>query len=284
MRLTRGKLLKQHDWEEWQASEFLQLDQYDTQGMFSTLVMVNLDAAVFHPGWTYAIKAVDGRKRARWACDGSPRSGQAKMMDETYANCVDQTSSRLFYAIAAVENLLIFGADVSNAFAEAPPPKQGFYIHPDRAFHEWWVKQKKFPPIPADHVPILSAMQGHPESPRLWEKHADAILRELGLMPTVHEPWLYSGIINGKRVIFKRQVNDFTIAAPNEQTADILLDMLDDKLTIPIKRQGFLDMYNGIDVYQTRDYIKIACTSFVVDKCCDKYVETWMKTYMMSGL
>jgi hypothetical protein len=27
MRLTRGKLLKQHDWEEWQALEFLQLDQ-----------------------------------------------------------------------------------------------------------------------------------------------------------------------------------------------------------------------------------------------------------------
>ena len=57
---------------------------------------------------------------------------------------------------------------------------------------------------------------------------------------------------------------------------------LDDKLTIPIKLQGFLDMYNGIDVYQTRDYIKIACTSFA-DKCCDKYADTWMKTYMMSG-
>jgi len=99
----------------------------------------------------------------------------------------------------------------------------------------------------------------------------------------IHEPCLYLGMINGKRVIFKRQVDDFAIAAPDAQTADILLDMLDDKLTIPIKRQGFLDMYNGIDVYQTRDYIKIACTSFV-DKCCEKYIDTWMKTYMMSGL
>ncbi len=34
MRLTRGKLMKQPDWEDWQQSEFLQLDQYDTQGMF----------------------------------------------------------------------------------------------------------------------------------------------------------------------------------------------------------------------------------------------------------
>jgi hypothetical protein len=125
-------------------------------------------------------------------------------------------------------------------------------------------------------------MQGHPESPCLWEKHADSILRELGLTPTVHGPWLYSGMINGKQVIFKRQVDDFAIAAPDATMADILLDMLDDKLTIPIKCQGFLDVYNVIDVHQTRNYIKIACASFV-NKCCDKYIDTWMKTYMMSG-
>ena len=155
------------------------------------------------------------------------------MLDETYANCVDQTSSRLLYAIAAVENMMIFGADISNVFTEAPPPKQGFYIHPDCAFHEWWVTHKKRPPIPPNHViPILSAMQGHPESPRLWEKHADSILRELGLTPTVHKPCLYSGMINGKRVIFKRQVDDFAIAAPDAKTANILLDMLDEKLTV----------------------------------------------------
>jgi hypothetical protein len=145
--------------------------------MFGPPVKWQDDMAVFHSVWTYAIKAVDSRKKARWACDGSPRSGQAKILDETYANCVDQTCSRIFYAIAAAENLLVYGADVSNAFAEAPPPKQGFCIHPDRAFQEWWTIHKQRPPIPdGDVIPILLAMQGHPESPRLWEKHADAIL------------------------------------------------------------------------------------------------------------
>jgi hypothetical protein len=46
MRLTRGKLLKQLNWAEWQASEFLQLDQYNAQGMFGTPVLVDLEAAV----------------------------------------------------------------------------------------------------------------------------------------------------------------------------------------------------------------------------------------------
>jgi hypothetical protein len=79
-------------------------------------------------------------------------------------------------------------------------------------------------------------MQGHLEAPRLWEKHAKAILHELGLQSMAHEPCQYSGTIN--------------------ENADILLDMLDDKLNIPINQQGYLDMYNGRDVLKTHDYIK----------------------------
>jgi hypothetical protein len=284
MHLTQGKLMKQPDWEDWQQSEFLQLDQYDTQGMFGPPVKWQDDMVVFHSVWTYAIKAVDSRKKTRWACDGSSWSGQEKILDETYANCVDQTSSRIFYAIAAAENLLVYGADVSNAFAEAPPPKQGFYIHPDRAFQKWWTIHKQRPPIPDGAViPILSAMQGHPESPRLWEKHADAILRECGLVPMVHEPCLYSGLIANKRVLLMRQVDDFAVAAPDERTASVLLDMIDDKLTIPMKRQGLLDMYNGIDIVQTCFYIKLTCTTYI-NKICDKFISSWMRNFTSTDI
>jgi hypothetical protein len=36
MKLTRGKLLKGPDWDEWQSSKYLQLNQYHMQGMFGT--------------------------------------------------------------------------------------------------------------------------------------------------------------------------------------------------------------------------------------------------------
>jgi hypothetical protein len=66
----------------------------------------------------------------------------------------------------------IYGADVSNAFAEALPPMQDFYIYPGRAFKDWWVNHRKNPPISDRHViPVLGAMQDHPEYSRLWEKH-----------------------------------------------------------------------------------------------------------------
>ncbi len=185
--------------------------------MFDPPVLMRDEMEVFHLVWTYAIKVLDSCKKARWACDGSPRSGQANILDETYANCVDQTSSRLFYGISAAKNLLIFGTDVSNAFVEAPPPKQGFYLHPDWAIWERWVHHKKRPPIhPGTVIPILSAMQGHPESPHLWEKHADEILCECGLIVPIHKPYLYSGLVQGKRVVLKCQVDNVAIAAPVE--------------------------------------------------------------------
>ncbi|KAL7525465.1 hypothetical protein ACHAXR_001015, partial [Thalassiosira sp. AJA248-18] len=121
-------------------------------------------------------------------------------------------------------------------------------------------------------------MQGHPESPRLWEKFIDEILKSLGLVPTVHEPCLYHGVIDGKRILFLRQVDDFACAAPDQRTADILLDMIDDndKLSIPIKRQGPVTLFNGFDVDQTKYYVKISVESYIT-RICEKHLESWMK-------
>jgi hypothetical protein len=162
------------------------------------------------------------------------------------------------------ENMLVYGADVSNAFAEAPAPKQGFFIYPDRAFKDWWVNKKGKPPIPDGHViPVLGAMQGHPESPRLWEKHIDRILRDISLTPTIHEPCIYSGIILGERVLFMWQVDNFAISATSQRIANHLLDLINDKPSIPMKRQGLVTLYNGLDTHQTRDYIKISCKTYI---------------------
>jgi hypothetical protein len=239
MKLTQRILLQQDDWDDWQESEYLQLNQYHAQNMFGFPVAPSKDDAVFHLVWTYNIKAVDGRKKARCICNGSTWSGKVLVLTETYANCVNQTSAWLFYAVASVENLLIFGANVSNAFTEAPPPKQPFFIRLDCAFCKWWEKHLKRAPIPPGHIiPVLLAMQGHPESPRLWEKHADRILREIGLTPIVHEPCLYSGTFDSKRVLFMQQVDNFAIAAPNAHTSDIVMDLINKKLTIPSSNRG----------------------------------------------
>jgi hypothetical protein len=131
-------------------------------------MLVEKDNAVFHHVWTYNTKAVNGRKKPRCICDGSSRSGSVKILDEVYANYLNQTSLGLFYATTAAKNMLVFGFDKCNAFSEAPPSKQGFFICPNSTFNKWWENHKGNPPIPPGHmIPVLSAMQGHPESPKL---------------------------------------------------------------------------------------------------------------------
>jgi hypothetical protein len=55
------------------------------------------------------------------------------------------------------------------------------------------------------------------------------------------------------------------------------MDLIDDKLSEPIKRQGYLDLYNGVDILQTRHYIKLTVKTFV-EKAFSKHIATWMKT------
>jgi hypothetical protein len=98
--------------------------------------LVTNDAAVFHTVWTSNAKAFDHCKKPHCVCDGSPPAGIAIILDKMYVKCVNQTSSWMFYGITDAENLLVYGADVSNAFVEAPLPKQDFYLYPDRAFHK----------------------------------------------------------------------------------------------------------------------------------------------------
>jgi hypothetical protein len=126
-------------------------------------------------------------------CDGLLRAGQAHILDETYTNCVDQTSSCMFYAIAATENLLIYGANISNkasTFTPIVPSMNGGYII--CTTHHW--NQTKSSLFSLQCKATLNL-------PRLWEKHADSILQDIGMTPTVHKPCLYSGIINGKRTL-----------------------------------------------------------------------------------
>ncbi len=51
------------------------------------------------------------------------------------------------------------------------------------------------------------------------------------------------------------QVDDFAVAAPSESIANILFDMIDDRLTFPLKRMGLVTLFNGLGITQTADYI-----------------------------
>jgi len=113
---------------------------------------------------------------------------------------------------------------------------------------------------------VKKALQGHPESPRLWAKLIDEIIRNLNLKPCTHEPNLYytnnyKG--TGKEVLFLRQVDDFAISCEDDAVSKDCIQAINSKMTIEVKELGIISRFNGIDVDQTRDYIKLSNATYI---------------------
>ena len=263
---TRKQLQKRSDWKDWEASEFLQLEQYLRQNMFGDpgpLPSDGSEYSVLPMIWVYLIKT-DGRKKARCVANGAPHLKGTITLANTYAACIDQSACRLFWAIAAVKGKLVFGSDAVNAFAEAPPPKSPVYLKTDEAYRNWYNHKYNVTLSPSTYVRVFQAIQGHPESPRLWQKHIDSILSKIGFKSTTHEPCIYILHTPTETIYMLRQVDDFAIACDDESTAVYYWDQLDEYLKEPLKREkGLLTRHNGIDIEQTRHGIKTHCKTYL---------------------
>ena len=262
--LTRAKLMKRQDWDQWEASEFLQMDQYERQKMFGPPGPLPSKSVNILPMiWVYLVKT-DGRKKARCVANGAAHFKGSITIANTYAACLEQAACRLFWSIVAMKNKKVYGSDAANAFAEAPPPKSPLYLKVDNAYINWWQK-KTGQTLPADtYVQVLQAIQGHPESPRLWQLHIDKILSKIGFQSTTHEPCLYIKYTPTETLYMLRQVDDFAIACDDKRTAISHWDEIDTFLKEPLKREkDLLTRHNGIDILQTQDFIKVYCETYL---------------------
>jgi hypothetical protein len=147
--------------------------------------------------WTYLYKVdpitLEDVEKSPGTCNGGTRFRKVVTLAETYATCVEKPAHRLMWSLIAALSYVGLGCDVSNAFAEAPAPKEPFYMVVDEQFRDWWKNCLGKPPIPQGWViPILKNLQVHPEAPQLWHKHIDGILITImGFQHTTHEVCLY---------------------------------------------------------------------------------------------
>jgi hypothetical protein len=149
--------------------------------MFGTPQAAINNAGVFHTVWTYVIKALDGHKKAWFACDGSPCLGQAHILDETYANYINKTSSCMFYGIVTAENFLFIELMFLMHLQKLRLQNRVFTSTRIERFTNGGSSVKSnLPSNQAFVIPILSALQGHPVLPHLWEKHTDATFTRAG--------------------------------------------------------------------------------------------------------
>jgi hypothetical protein len=218
---TRRKLQKLETWPEWVAGEQKQLDHFHQLEMFGEPVPKPPGAIVMRPHWQYQLKR-DGTRRSRNCCDGSKKSAPIlHAIANTYSSCVEQPIQRMFFALAASRGYRIYGGDAQDAYAHSPPPERPTFVSIDNAYAEWY-EQKFKKKINRNHVlPVQHALQGHPESGRLWETHINRILlsEKLKFKSTTHDKTIYTTAFKGHQILLLRQVDDFALACDSEEIA-----------------------------------------------------------------
>ena len=270
-RFTRRKLKQLSTWPEWKAAEQKQLTQFWNLGMFGPPCRPPKNAILLRSIWDYKNKS-NGTKRARFCCDGSPRAApRLHAVASTFASCAEHPVFRLFIALSAAENWQIFGGDARDAFAHSPGPSVSTFIIADEAFVEWWLDTRGDQLPLSTVLPIQRALQGHPEAPKLWETYINRILddSELGFKSTTHDKNIYHAVVRGERVLMCRQVDDFALATASPAIAAHIYDRIGLKLqlpcesTPPFEHLGLVTMFNGVDVDQTRDHIRLHCSTYL---------------------
>ena len=87
--------------------------------------------------WPYVINDDDKKtKKARATCNGALHMKGTVTMGHTYADSLDHTASRIFWSISAAKGHIVFGANASNVFVEAPPPKAPLYMIVDQQYRD----------------------------------------------------------------------------------------------------------------------------------------------------
>ena len=62
---------------------------------------------------------------------------------------------------------------------------------------------------------------------------------------------------------FLRQVDDFAISCTHQAIANEIIDKIDSHMTIKVKPLGIISRFNGVDIKQTKYYIKVSNATYI---------------------
>ena len=125
---------------------------------------IDINTIILRPHWQYHIKYC-GTRRARQCCNGSKQAAPIlHALALAYSSCVEHPIQHLFFAISAQLNLKIYGGDAKDNFVHSPGPVVPTYMSIDEVYAEWYEHKFGKKLNRSMVLPVLRALQGHPES------------------------------------------------------------------------------------------------------------------------
>ena len=207
-------------------------------------------------------------------CNGSKKAvPQLLAVAITWSSYVELPVQRLFLGICADAGLKIYGGDATDTYARSPAPKIR-YLQVNDAYAEWYNNKFKDKINKRMVLPVHHALQGLPESGKMWMKMIDKILiSELGFCTTTPNRCIYIRERDGKLQLLLRQVDDFMLGTTNEKDNRDLFNDIGMKIQfpseveaniVPFEFLGVVKDCNGVNIIQTPDYIKMSSRSYII--------------------
>ena len=89
----------------------------------------------------------------------------------------------------------------------------------------------------------------------------------MGFTATTHDPCLYfkNTMHNTEqhKIMILRQVDDFIISGPTEMICQQVQNDIQRKMTCTLNDLGIIKRFNGVDILQSQEYIKLSCHTYI---------------------
>jgi hypothetical protein len=269
---TRHTCFKGPHRASWIDAEFAQLDKHHSYSMYGALVprkAVPSSARVVRPIWQYSQKG-NGIFKARKCMNGKQLTRMGLTFEHTYAACMEQHCLCMFVAIAAILGFLIEDGNVVNAYAHADAEGPTIYLVVDDVFQSWYQARFSITLPSGSCVPLLKAMQGHPEAGNWWSNQFDdSYAVPLGLVPAFTEPTMYrrdDTLCSGPTLML-RQVDDILCGASATSDRDTVLDGIASRVTF-VRSKALTTLFYATNIEQCAQYIKVYASSYI-GSCLD---------------
>lgn len=190
------------------------------------------------------------------------RDAHYHCLEAVYTACISQVGVKIFFALSALLNYVIYDLDAVTMFGQAGKLFESIYLEIDQQYRVWYLAHKG-KNIPNGWVlPILGSLQGHPDSGEVWQNKINEVISSYDFQSTTHEPCLYRGNFHGCDILLCRQVDDMLIAGGDTKVVQDFAKDISTKLKVTWSNRPSKH-FNGLDIIQTREGIQINCSTYI---------------------
>jgi hypothetical protein len=120
------------------------------------------------------------------------------------------------------------------------------------------------------HSHAQEDLQDRPEAPSLWAKHISHLIRQnLGFKSTTHKLCLCCKQNPEDRlIIVLRQVDDLKVSTKTIEAYSHIGEQTQQLMTNKLSDLCIIKRFNGVNVEQTKHYIKLHCETYRHCCCC----------------